>query len=333
MLKVQHIKKSYSTTTAVDDVSLEINEGEMLSLTGESGCGKSTLLRIIGGLEKPDSGSVFWEDQNISNWKPEKRKFGFVFQNLSLFPHLTVEKNVFFAISKENRTNKKLNELLGMTGMQGYEKRYPHELSGGQQQRVALARALAIDPRLLLLDEPFSSLDELVKEKIRKEVFDLLKELNITTIMVSHQAFDSFLMADKLVVMKEGRVLQTGIPIDVYQNPSSQYVSNFFGASVIIKGTNDQQKAHTSFGDIAIPNLPDKFSLCIRPENIVINTKDDYDISGIVKEKLFKGPHDVLTIQSPKMDEEFNLETERCSHEIGDPIFLKVPKDKILVFQ
>ncbi len=333
MLKVQNIKKSYSTTKAVDDVSLEINDGEILSLTGESGCGKSTLLRIIGGLEKSDSGSIFWEDQNISNWKPEKRKFGFVFQNLSLFPHLTVEKNVFFAISKENRTSKKLNELLGMTGMDGFEKRYPHELSGGQQQRVALARALAIDPRLLLLDEPFSSLDELVKEKIRKEVFDLLKELNITTIMVSHQAFDSFLIADKLVVMKEGRVLQTGNPIEIYQNPSSQYVSNFFGASVIIKGTNDQQKAHTSFGNIDLPNLPDRFSLCIRPENIIVNTKDDYDISGIVKDKLFKGPHDVLTIQSPEKDEEFSLETERCPHEIGDPIFLKVPKDKILVFE
>jgi len=208
MLRIRNISKSYNKTTAVDNVSFQINKGEILSLAGESGCGKSTLLRIIGGLEQANYGAIFLEDQNISDWKPEKRKFGFVFQNLSLFPHLTVEKNIFFAISKKNQTSKRLQELLGMTGMQGYEKRYPHELSGGEQQRVALARALAIDPRILILDEPFSSLDELVKAKIRREVFDLLKELNMTTIMVSHQVYDSFLIADQLVVMKEGRVLQ-----------------------------------------------------------------------------------------------------------------------------
>lgn len=333
MLKVQNIKKAFGAITAVDQVSFEVNEGEILSLTGESGCGKSTLLRIIGGLENADSGSILLEGQDISSWKPEKRKFGFVFQNLSLFPHLTVEKNIFFAISKGEQSTKRLDELLEMTGMRGYEKRFPHELSGGQQQRVALARALAINPKLLILDEPFSSLDELVKGKIRKEVFDLLKELNITTIMVTHQAFDSFLIADKLVVMREGRVLQAGKPIEIYQQPTSQYVSNFFGASVILSGTSQEKKAHTSFGDIEIPNLPDKFSLCIRPENITIQNERDFDISGIVKEKLFKGPHDVLTIQSTKTDEEFSLETERCEHGIGDPIFLKIPNDKILVFK
>ncbi len=333
MLKVKNVSKSYGEVKAVDDVSFEISEGEILSLTGESGCGKSTIMRIIAGLEKLDKGSIFLNEQDISSWKPEKRKFGFVFQNLSLFPHLSVRDNVFFAISKKDRTNKRLSELLGMTGMQGLEKRYPHELSGGQQQRIALARALAISPRLLLLDEPFSSLDELVKEKIRKEVFDLLKELKITTIMVSHQVYDSFLIADKLVILKNGSILQDGNPIGIYQNPTSEYVSNFFGASVIIKGTNNQQVAHTPFGDIALPNLPDQFSLCIRPENISINTADDYDITGIVKEKLFKGPHDVLTVRSSMKDEEFSFETERCSHKIGDPIFLKVPKDKILVFE
>jgi len=333
VLKVENIKKTYDATMAVDQVSFEVNEGEILSLTGESGCGKSTLLRIIGGLETADSGSIFLEGQNISSWKPERRKFGFVFQNLSLFPHLTVEKNIYFAMSKEQRNSKRLSELLGMTGMLGYEKRYPHELSGGQQQRVALARALAIDPHILILDEPFSSLDELVKEKIRREVFDLLKELNITTIMVSHQAFDSFLIADKLVVMRQGKILQAGGPIEIYQNPTSQYVSNFFGASVILNGTNQEEKAHTPFGDIVLPNLPDSFSLCIRPENIAVKNEHDFDISGIVKEKLFKGPHDVLTIQSASSDDEFSLETERCEHGIGDTIFLKVPNDKILVFK
>lgn len=314
-------------------MSFELKRGEILSVTGESGCGKSTLLRMIGGLEVPDSGSIYLENEDVTNWKPERRRFGFVFQNLSLFPHLTVEKNIFFAISKKQQSKKRLDELLEMTGMKGYEKRYPHELSGGQQQRVALARALAIDPHLLILDEPFSSLDELVKEKIRKEVFDLLHQLKITTIMVSHQVFDSFLIADRLIVMKEGKIKQMGNPIDVYQNPSSPYISNFFGASVIIQGSSDHNKAITSFGEITLSNLPRHFSLCIRPENIEVRDSSDFNISGIVKEKQFKGPHDVLTIQSKNLNEEFYFETERCPHEIGDPIFLKVPEDKILIFE
>ena len=331
MLRVENISKKFDKIVAANNVSFDVKEGEILALTGESGCGKSTVLRIIGGLEKADTGSVFLEGEDISNWKPEKRRFGFVFQNLSLFPHLTVEKNIFFPIPKKNRTIKRLEELLEKTGMSGYEKRYPHELSGGQQQRVALARALAIDPKILILDEPFSSLDELVKSKIRAEIFDLLKELGITTIMVSHQAFDSFLIADKLVVMKKGEVLQSGNPIDIYQNPSSIYVSNFFGATVILKGKKENKLAHTSFGDLQVKNIPESFNLCIRPENIMVKDQSDYNISGIVRGKLFKGPHDVLTVQSNLTDESFSLETERCEHKIGDPIFLKVPEDKILV--
>jgi iron(III) transport system ATP-binding protein len=333
MLRIESVSKKFHKITAVDNASFEVKEGEILSLTGESGCGKSTLLRIIGGLEKPDTGSVFLNDEDITSWKPEKRRFGFVFQNLSLFPHLTVEKNIFFAISKSMRTPERLDEFLGMTGMLGFEKRYPHELSGGQQQRIAIARALAINPRILILDEPFSSLDELVKDKIRKQVFDLLKELKITTIMVSHQVFDSFLIADKLLIMKEGRILQSGRPADVYENPVSEYVSHFFGANVIIPGKKEQNIAVTSFGTIDLKNLPEKFNLCIRPENILIQDQSNYNIKGTVSEKLFKGPHDVLTVQSLTTDESFSLETERCPLKVGDSIFLKVPEDKILVFK
>ncbi|WP_420317827.1 ABC transporter ATP-binding protein [Ekhidna sp.] len=334
-LKAEHINKSFGDNKILKDISLEVNRGEILSLTGESGCGKSTLLRIIAGLEFSDSGNIFLGDKEITHWKPEKRRFGFVFQNLSLFPHLTVKDNIFFAISKKEKSEKKLKELLGMTGLDGLEKRYPHELSGGQQQRVALARALAIDPNLLILDEPFSSLDELLKAKIREEIFDLLRELKITTILVSHQASDAFLIADKLVVMRQGEIQQAGTPSEVYKKPVSPYVSEFFGASVIISGKNvDNHTVHTSFGNLNFENeRVDEFQLFIRPENIAISNSDDYNLSGKVVRKEFKGPHDVLRIENAKTDEFISLETERCHIDVGENIYLKVPEEQIQVFK
>ncbi|SNT18527.1 iron(III) transport system ATP-binding protein [Ekhidna lutea] len=334
-LSVEHISKSFEKTQVLKDISLEVKKGEILSLTGESGCGKSTLLRIISGLEAPDDGSILLNGQNITSWKPEKRKFGFVFQNLSLFPHLSVKGNIFYAIKKKDQTAEKLNHLVEMTGLKGLENRYPHELSGGQQQRVALARALAINPELLILDEPFSSLDELLKAKLREEIFDLLRSLHITTILVSHQASDAFLIADKLVVMKDGAIQQSGTPSEVYQKPISPYVSDFFGASVIINAKNkDENIVETSFGSLKIANnRADDFQLFVRPENIQITTSRDFNLSGKVLKKEFKGPHDVLKIGNNSTSEFISLETERCPHEVGETIYLKVPEKEVQIFK
>ncbi len=333
-LSVEHISKKFNNAVALNDVSIDIETGEILSLTGESGCGKSTLLRIIAGLENPDTGKIILNEQDITNWKPEKRKFGFVFQNLSLFPHLKVKDNIFYAISKKNQSKARLNELLEMTGLEGLENRYPHELSGGQQQRVALARALAINPQLLILDEPFSSLDELLKAKIRQEIFDLLRSLGITTILVSHQVSDAFLIADKLVVMRNGEIQQIGKPAEVYQKPVSPYVSDFFGASVILKGQNiDKHQVQTSFGTLRITNdRPDDLQLFVRPEKIQITDAADYNLSGLVVKKEFKGPHDVLQIGSENSSDIISLETERCLVDVGETIYLKVPESEIQIF-
>lgn len=333
-LRIEHISKSFENTKVLDDVSLDLQKGEILSLTGESGCGKSTLLRIISGLEVPDSGKVFLDQQEITHWSPEKRKFGFVFQNLSLFPHLSVKDNIFYAIHKKDQTEGKLNTLLEMTGLSGLGHRYPHELSGGQQQRVALARALAINPRLLILDEPFSSLDELLKAKIREEIFDLLRSLEITTILVSHQASDAFLIADNLVVMRHGKVQQVGKPVDVYQEPVSPYVSDFFGASVILNGRKDGDGIHTSFGWLKIENQrTDALQLFVRPENIEISTSTNYNLSGQILKKEFKGPHDVLKIGNKNSNEFISLETERSQHKVGETIYLKVPEERVQIFK
>lgn len=333
-LKVEHISKKFDRDIILNDISIEVDKGDILSLSGESGCGKSTLLRIIAGLESADKGDVFFENQNITKLNPESRKFGFVFQNLSLFPHLSVKDNIFYALSKSERLQKRLDELLSMTGLNGLDKRYPHELSGGQQQRVALARALSIKPQMLILDEPFSSLDELLKARIREDIFDLLRSLDITTILVSHQATDAFLIADQLVIMKEGVILQKGTPSDIYQNPSSPYVSDFFGASVIIDGTKENEHVATPFGKFLINESPDdSFKLFVRPENIVLSSNTEYNLMGIVSKKEFKGPHDVLNIKSESGDSQFSLETERCAHEVGDYIYMRVPVDKIRIFK
>lgn len=332
-LRVEHISKKFAKDKVLDDVSLQVAKGSILSLSGESGCGKSTLLRIIAGLEYPDSGNIFFEDQKITNQKPEKRGFGFVFQNLSLFPHLSVKENIFYALPLGEKTKKRLEELLSMTGLNGLDARFPHELSGGQQQRVALARALSINPKLLILDEPFSSLDELLKAKIREDIFDLLRSLDITTVLVSHQATDAFLIADDLVIMKDGKILQEGTPSEVYENPKSSYISDFFGASVIINGQNENGLANTPFGKIIVDDIPSgSFQLFIRPENIQISSKEDFNIRGFISKKEFKGPHDVLSIKSEIGDSIFSLETERSSHKVGDGIFLKIPKSKVRFF-
>ncbi len=333
-LKAEHISKKFDGNDILKDVSLEVRKGEILSLTGESGCGKSTLLRIIAGLESADTGKVLLNDQEITHWTPEKRKFGFVFQNISLFPHLSVKENIFYAIKRKEQTEKKLQDLLQMTGLNGLDKRYPHELSGGQQQRVALARVLAIDPKLLLLDEPFSSLDELLKIKIREEIFDLLKSLEITTILVSHQATDAFLIADKLIVMREGEIKQQGHSTNIYQNPISPYVSDLFGASVIINGKSlSRNLISTPFGKLSLVNdQSESLKIFVRPENIDISTSNDFNLSGKVLKKEFKGPHDVMKIGNRSTSDFISLETERCSHDVGDLIYLKVPENKIKIF-
>ncbi|WP_370090013.1 ABC transporter ATP-binding protein [Ekhidna sp.] len=334
-MRAEHISKEFEGNRVLRDVSLQVQKGEILSLTGESGCGKSTLLRIISGLEIPDKGAVYFDDKEITSWKPEKRKFGFVFQNLSLFPHLTVKDNIFYALKRSDKEAAKLAELLEMTGLAGLDTRYPHELSGGQQQRVALARALAINPRLLILDEPFSSLDELLKAKIREEIFDLLRSLEITTILVSHQASDAFLIADKLVVMKHGEIQQTGTPSEVYQHPVSPYVSEFFGASVILNAKSiDDTKAETPFGTLKIQNgNKSKLQLFIRPENIEISTQSDFNLTGVIRKKEFKGPHDVLKIGTSSSEDLISLETERVTQNVGDTVYLKVPEEKIQIFK
>ena len=237
LLSVQNLGKTYrgNEMAAVSGASFGLEEGMILVLVGESGSGKTTLLRLIAGLEIPGTGSVELDGRSLSTpqrvVEPEHRGIGLVFQNHALFPHLTVERNIAFGIDRLPRAERKLKvaSLLELTRLQGMEKRFPHELSGGERQRVALARALAPEPRLLLLDEPFSSLDARLRHDVRDETRAILKARGATAIFVTHDTGDALAVADQIVVLRRGVIQQTGAPPEVYHAPANAYVASFFG--------------------------------------------------------------------------------------------------------
>jgi iron(III) transport system ATP-binding protein len=232
---LKNVSKTYrgSSKPAVDAVSLQVEAGEIVALIGESGCGKTTLLRLLAGLERPDTGEIHIGGQLVSGAgrfvAPENRKTGMVFQDYALFPHLNVRKNILYGLRDKGQAESRLQELLALTGLEGLDARFPHELSGGQQQRVALARALAPSPSLMLLDEPFSNLDELLKSGVRREVKKILKKARMSSLLVTHDIHDAMSVADRAVVLKDGRLQQAGTPKNLYEQPANRYVAEFFG--------------------------------------------------------------------------------------------------------
>jgi sulfate transport system ATP-binding protein len=233
LITAQHITKSFGDFEALHDVSLEIPSGSLTALLGPSGSGKSTLLRVVAGLEVPDTGSVVIDDVDATGLPPQKRGIGFVFQHYAAFKHMTVFQNVAFGLSVRKRPKaeitERVNELLGIVGLAGYAKRYPSQLSGGQRQRMALARALAVEPSVLLLDEPFGALDAKVRAELRSWLRRLHDEVHVTTVLVTHDQEEAMEVADVIAVMNEGRIEQVGGPRDLYERPANDFVMEFLG--------------------------------------------------------------------------------------------------------
>ena len=259
MLELTNIYKKFPLmeTYAVENTSFSLQKGETLALLGESGSGKTTLLRMIAGLEKPTKGSITLQNKLVFNdsdsifIKPEKRNVGLFFQHYALFPHLTVFENIAYGLSNKyyNKSQKRerVIEMLNLVELPNYEKRFAHELSGGQQQRIALARALAPKPKLLLLDEPFSNLDEQLKGEVRQQIKAILEKTQTTTILVTHDLQDALSLADKLAVMRNGKIEQLDSPQKLYQNPTTEYVATLFGEIQEVQkiGNSDKQRKYT----------------------------------------------------------------------------------------
>ena len=240
MITVSNVTKFYGAFKALDDVSLTIPDGSLTALLGPSGSGKTSLLRVIAGLEEPDAGAVVISGQDVTRISPQGRNIGFVFQHYAAFKHMTVRDNVAFGLTIRKKPkaqiDARVNELLGIVGLAGYHDRYPNQLSGGQRQRMALARALAVDPTVLLLDEPFGALDAKVREELRAWLRRLHDEVHVTTVLVTHDQEEAMDVAGHIVLMNGGRIEQVGSPREVYENPQTEFVLRFLGPVATLRG-------------------------------------------------------------------------------------------------
>ena len=251
MIRLDGVTKRFGEVAAVDETSLCVERGEIMALLGPSGCGKTTLLRLVAGFERPDSGTVEVAGRQVGGrgtWvPPEKRRVGMVFQDYALFPHLTVAENVGFGLSRRTRPGR-VSELLSIVGLDALGARYPHQLSGGQQQRVALARALAPAPELVLLDEPWSNVDPSLRESLRSEVTEIIRPLGVTVVLVTHDREEAFSVADRIALMRDGKVVQEGTSEELYFSPVSRWAAEFVGAANVLTGPVVSGLVETSVG-------------------------------------------------------------------------------------
>ncbi len=279
LLSLRNISRTFGQTRAVADVSLDVNQGEFFGLLGPSGCGKTTTLRMIAGLEKPNAGSIEFQNNDITNLPPERRGFGMVFQNYALFPHLNVFENVAFGLRARHKTKAEMNDrvtsALELVQLPGYGKRAVDELSGGQQQRVAIARAIAIEPALLLFDEPLSNLDVSLREETRSELRELVTRLGLTAVYVTHDQEEAFALCDRISVMVGGKLMQTGRPRELYEQPAEISVAGFLGRNNLIKAMR-LSSSKTSEGEFKTLDGEHTLRLAVKHEELAPLNKPVY---------------------------------------------------------
>jgi len=241
-LAVDGVRREIGDAVIVDDVSFEVTDGELFVLVGPSGCGKSTLLRMIAGLDPMSAGRIVLDGRDVSSFAPEKRRIGLVFQDHALFPHRRIDQNIAFGLGRLDRRERarRVDELLELVRLPGMAKRYPHELSGGEQQRIALARALAPDPSLVLLDEPFASLDPSLRDDVRSDVVAALRERGAAAVLVTHERDEALALGDRIAVMSAGRLLQIDRPDEVYEHPVDRFVAEFLGEAAFVPADDGQ---------------------------------------------------------------------------------------------
>ena len=344
MLSLNNVSVAYQKREAVQDVTFELAVGQIGCLLGPSGCGKTSLLRAIAGFEKVSDGQICLRNQLVSarhsHLEPEKRRVAVVFQDYALFPHLTVAQNIAFGLHKHSSAQKRLRvtELLMLVGLPGYDSRYPHALSGGQQQRVALARAMAVKPDLLLLDEPFSSLDAELRDELAKELRAILKHENTTALMVTHDQHEAFAMADVIGVMNQGRLLQWTDAYALYHRPVNRFVATFVGEGVFLSATVDNNsKLNSGLGVFPINpssgfKQGDKVVFLVRPDDIIHD--DESETLAKVMDRSFQGSHILyqLELQYIGHARVLCLALSHHDHQLNELIGIRLDLEHLIVF-
>lgn len=341
-LQLNNVSIQLEHQTIVEEISFSLVPGEIGCLLGPSGCGKTTLLRAIAGFEQPAVGDIQLHGQRVADPKkslsPEKRRVGMVFQDLALFPHLSVADNIAFGMRNTTKAeaSERINELLELVGLPHLRNSHPHQLSGGQQQRIALARAMAPRPSLLLLDEPFSSQDSERREQLAREVRNILRQDDITAMLVTHDQHEAFAMADHIGVMTDGRLLQWDTPYNLYHRPQDRTVADFIGQGVFILGTVlGNQQLQTPFGILSghySQTLPagTQVELLVRPDDIIHDDKSNHLV--MVEEKAFRGAEHLYTLRLSDGTQVLCLAPSHHNHQIGEQIGIRLELDHLVVF-
>jgi len=298
-IEVRNLDKHFGNFHAVKDVSFEIKKGQLIGLLGPSGGGKTSILRMLAGLEQPDSGEVLFHGKRVNELAPQERGIGFVFQSYALFKHMTVFDNIAFGLQvkkvSKSAIKERVMELVELTGLKGFEGRYPHQLSGGQRQRVAFARALAPEPQLLLLDEPFAAIDAKIRQELRAWLRELIERVGITSIFVTHDQDEAIEVADEIMIISEGRLEQKGSPWDIYREPRTPFVASFFGQSSLVDHPSELRGFEAEVAGSQAKAL-------IRPEYIEIGSERDFTLLsatavGVVKHVHFRGSEWLVDVE------------------------------------
>ncbi|MCC7546606.1 MAG: ABC transporter ATP-binding protein [Burkholderiales bacterium] len=346
LLELRAIRHAYGRHTVIDELSLTLARGRIACLLGPSGCGKTTVLRSIAGFEPILAGEIHLAGAVVSRpghrVAPEKRRIGMVFQDYALFPHLDAEGNVGFGLAHLDRSSRRMHvhEALRAVGLEDKAHRYPHELSGGQQQRVALARALAAQPRLVLLDEPFSSLDVELRERLASEVRSLLQEQGMTAVMVTHDQHEAFAMADEIGVMHDGRILQWDTPYNLYHRPAHRFVADFVGEGAFVRGHADAGGrialelgplcGCTQYGGLAQPRPSQPVDVLLRPDDVVHD--DASPVRALVVKKAFRGAQILYTLRLTSGAQILSLVPSHQDHPLGEAIGVRLDADHVVAF-
>ncbi|PLS22092.1 ABC transporter ATP-binding protein [Neptunicoccus cionae] len=350
-LELQNITRRFGGQQAVADVSLTLDAGEVICLLGPSGCGKSTTLRIAAGVDRQSSGTVLIDGEVVSDdrhhQEPENRSIGLMFQDFALFPHLDVAGNVGFGLrGAKAEKERRINDLLDRVDLAGYNRKYPHELSGGEQQRVALARALAPKPRVLLMDEPFSGLDDRLRDDVRDATLELLKDEGSAVLLVTHEPVEAMRMADKIALMRDGQVVQMGAPYNIYNAPVDKAAAAFFSDINVVSGVVKNALTNTPFGQFLVPGSHDgdEVEIIIRPQHLRLDfdrdgrgpnptTKEGTPARGIVSRARYLGHYSLV---------EFTMDYDGSQLQVtvpgvflperGRPLWLSMRRDRCFVF-